>query len=145
MTMDRKDFLKGASAATVLAMFGLSLESCSGDDSPTPNNNTGGGGSLRVTFELTSAPYDELANNGGWLLHPSEDILMVNVGGTISAFSSRCTHTGCTRDWTFPNNNFRCNCHGSIFDTFGSVVSGPASSSLLGMNVTREGNTVTIG
>ncbi len=142
--MDRKEFLKNASAATALAFFGLSLESCSndGDDTtPQPNN---GGGVDGITFDLNQPPFNNLNSDGGWLLHPEENILLVNVGGTISAFSSRCTHTGCTRDWTFPNNEFQCNCHGSRFDTSGNVTVGPAESPLSRRTVVRDGDTVTI-
>jgi thiosulfate dehydrogenase [quinone] large subunit len=142
--MDRKDFLKNASAATALAFFGLSLESCSSDSEDTdPNPNPGGGGN-EVSFNLTDSPFNALASDGGWLLHPDENILLVNVGGTISAFSSRCTHTGCTRDWSFPSSQFQCNCHGSRFDTSGNVTVGPASSPLLRKTVTRDGDKVTV-
>ena len=142
--MDRKEFLKNASAATALAFFGLSLESCSDNSEDTdPMTNTGGG-VTGITFDLTQAPFSDLANSGGWLLHPDQNILLVNVGGTISAFSSACTHSGCTRDWTFPNSEFQCNCHGSRFNTSGAVTNGPASTPLSRRTVVRDGNKVTI-
>ena len=140
--MDRKEFLKNASAATALAFFGLSLESCSNDsEDMTPST---GGGVDGVTFNLNQSPYNALANDGGWLLHPTENILLVNVGGNISAFSSRCTHTGCTRDWTFPNNEFQCNCHGSRFSTSGAVTNGPAASALARRSVIQDGDEITV-
>ncbi|MEM8969241.1 MAG: Rieske (2Fe-2S) protein [Bacteroidota bacterium] len=80
----------------------------------------------------------------GWVLHPSQDYLLVNVSGSIKAFSSRCTHQGCTRNWTF-SANATCGCHGSVFDVNGDVVTGPAQSSLTSVRVTREGGTLTIG
>ena len=139
--MDRKDFLRNASAATALAFFGLTIESCSSDSEdntpqPTPGND--------ISFDLNEAPFNRLASDGGWLLHPNENILLVNIAGNISAFSSRCTHTGCTRDWSFPDNEFRCNCHGSRFDTSGNVTVGPADSPLARRTVVRNGDTVTI-
>lgn len=144
--MNRKDFLKNASAATVLTYFGLSLESCSSESESEDTMPTGGGTpSTGITFDLNNAPFDDLQQSGGWLLHPEEDILLVNVSGQISAFGSRCTHTGCTRNWAFPNNVFQCTCHGSEFDTSGQVVTGPANSPLTRLNVTQNGDMVTIG
>ena len=146
--MNRKDFLKNASAATVLAYFGLSLESCSSDSEDTtpmtgnPNNDQT---NEAITFELTESPFSDLQQDGGWLLHPNENILLVNVGGSISAFTSVCTHSGCTRNWTFPSDLFECTCHGSRFDTNGQVVRGPAGSPLARINVSQDGNTVTLG
>ncbi|GHE71261.1 MULTISPECIES: Rieske 2Fe-2S domain-containing protein [Roseivirga] len=143
--MDRKEFLKNASAATALAFFGLSLESCSSDQEDTTPGTGNPPASSAVTFNITENPFNALQSEGGWLLHPSENILLVNVGGQLSAFGSRCTHTGCTRDWTFPNNVFQCNCHGSQFDTNGQVVNGPASSPLTKLSVSVNGDIVTVG
>ena len=143
--MDRKEFLKNASAATALAFFGLSIESCSSDsEDTTPTGGNPPSGSS-ITFNLNDSPFNALQQAGGWLLHPSENVLLVNVSGQISAFGSRCTHTGCTRDWTFPNNLFQCNCHGSQFNTNGEVVSGPASSALTRLTVSVNGDVVSIG
>lgn len=146
--MNRKEFLKNASAATVLAYFGLTVESCSSESEDTtpitgnPNNNPNAD---PVTFNITENPFNNLQQDGGWLLHPNENILLVNVGGTISAFTSVCTHSGCTRSWTFPNNQFECTCHGSLFDTNGDVVRGPAGSPLARIDVSRDGDMVILG
>ena len=136
--MNKREFLKQASAATALAYFGLSLESCSEEELPDP---TGGD---EILIDLTASPFTTLQNDQGWLLHPDFDILLVNVGGTINAFSSRCTHSGCTRQWSF-SEEFTCTCHGSKFDTSGNVVSGPAQGSLTRVSVTREGDMITLG
>ncbi|MEP5791753.1 MAG: Rieske (2Fe-2S) protein [Cyclobacteriaceae bacterium] len=136
--MNKREFLKQASAATALAYFGLSLESCSEEELPDP---TGGD---EILIDLTALPFTTLQNDQGWLLHPDFDILLVNVGGTINAFSSRCTHSGCTRQWSF-SEEFTCTCHGSKFDTSGNVVSGPAQGSLTRVSVTREGDMITLG
>ncbi len=148
--MNRKDFIKTASLASILAMTGLTLQSCSSDSEDTdpnpndPNDPNGGGQANTVQFSIANSPFTALQNDQGWLLHPQEDILLINVGGTISAFTSVCTHSGCARDWTFPNQLFTCNCHGSQFDSNGAVVTGPASSPLARLNLTRNGNDITI-
>ncbi len=142
--MDRKEFLKNASAATVLAMFGISLESCSSsDDSPIPPNNQNPSADP-IIIDLDDAAFRSLQTDREWLLHPGEDILLVNVGGIISAFSSVCTHTGCTRNWDFFDEFCECTCHGSQFSTAGSVLQGPANAPLTRKTVSRSGNIITI-
>lgn len=137
--MDKRKFIKSASAATVLAAFGLSLDSCSSDDEPTPS-----GGSSKFEFDLSSGSYSALKTEGQWLLVSSETLLLVNVGGSISAFSSVCTHSGCSDNWSL-GSNATCTCHNSVFDNTGSPLSGPASRSLTRKSVTVEGDIVTIG
>ena len=136
--MKKRTFLKSASSLTVLSILGISLESCSEEEpAPDDNNNT-------FTIDLNESEFAALQNDGGWVLHPNQDYLFVNVGGSIQAFSSRCTHQGCTRNWTF-NTNATCSCHASVFDVNGDVISGPAQSSLTSVSVIREGDTLTIG
>ena len=137
--MDKRKFLKTASAATVLAAFGLTLESCSSDDEPAP-----GSPENIVEVDLNVEPFTALKAEGGWVLHPNFDILMVNTGVSISAFSSVCTHSGCARNWNF-NGEFICTCHNSKFATDGTVTSGPASSSLRRISVQREGDILLLG
>ena len=136
--MDKREFLKKVSLATALAYFGLTLESCLEEDVPDP---TGG---QEIVLDLTEAPFSILQNDQGWLLHPDYDILIVNVSGAISAFSSRCTHSGCTRNWSY-SEEFTCTCHGSKFNTSGDVTKGPASSPLAKVAVSKNGNLVTLG
>ena len=41
-----------------------------------------------------------------------------------------CRHLGCTPNWFSDQKLFRCPCHGSIYDTAGNVVGGPAPRTL---------------
>ena len=41
-----------------------------------------------------------------------------------------CRHLGCTPNWFGDQQRFRCPCHGSIYDTMGNVVGGPAPRTL---------------
>ncbi|MEP1152571.1 MAG: Rieske (2Fe-2S) protein [Balneola sp.] len=161
-TLTRKDFLKRAGSTALFAALGINfVTGCS--SSPTDNNSSGneggggntGGGSSAITvsgqttsIDLTHSDVSSLQNSGGWLLitKSSANILVVNIdGSTYRAFSSVCTHTGCTDSWTFSSSEFICNCHGSRFDTQGQVVRGPATSDLpeYGTSVNNDVLTIT--
>ena len=38
----------------------------------------------------------------------------------------RCTHLGCTVPWVDEEDQYHCPCHGSLFNTVGEVLGGPA-------------------
>lgn len=135
--MKKREFLKSASAVTVLSAFGLSLESCSDDNEPTPTGD-------EFEFDTSVSPYSNLKIEGQWLLVREQTILLVNVAGSISAFSSVCTHANCSTNWSL-GINAKCTCHNSIFDTSGLPISGPANRPLTRVSVTQEGDMVTIG
>lgn len=52
------------------------------------------------------------------------------------AFSSKCTHLGCTVQRT--SEGFTCPCHGAQYDSIGEVVSGPARRALPWFTVWQE-------
>ncbi|WP_397546748.1 ubiquinol-cytochrome c reductase iron-sulfur subunit [Rhodothermus marinus] len=146
----RREFLRwagGLSLGTVV----VSLVGCDTggmeedtDQGNPPGNETGITieGNV-VTLDLTGSVARRVAEPGGFLHIDAADMLVVNVNGTIRAFSAICTHQGCEiRD--FQNNRFTCWCHGSQFDTSGQVVRGPASSPLPEYTVERNGNIVRI-
>lgn len=49
---------------------------------------------------------------------------------TLVAVDARCTHAGCTVDWSGDRGLFICPCHGSQFGADGSAQSGPARDPL---------------
>lgn len=138
-TIDRKEFLQKAGAAALLTSMGISLLSCGDDDMPTPDIGDDG-----ISFDISSGVFASLQTEDAWLLHPDENILIVNVGGSIRAFTSICTHSACTRNWVFDATLARCTCHGSEFDTNGQVITGPANRPLTEFSVSQSGNMITI-
>ena len=44
----------------------------------------------------------------------------------VTVFSPMCTHLGCGYHWDSTAQQFKCPCHGSVFDLSGRVVAGPA-------------------
>jgi len=46
--------------------------------------------------------------------------------GVVTVFSPICTHLGCGYHWDGAGQQFKCPCHGSVFDMSGRVVAGPA-------------------
>lgn len=148
--MERKQFVQNLGAVALLASLGISLESCSDDESPSPNGQNSGSnsgansGSSAISVDISSGVFAPLQNEDSWVLHPSQNILLVNVEGVISAFSSVCPHSACARDWEKSGENLRCTCHGSEFGFDGSLVKGPAGRGLTRLSVNTDGNTVTI-
>jgi menaquinol-cytochrome c reductase iron-sulfur subunit len=46
--------------------------------------------------------------------------------GDVTVFSPICTHLGCGFRWDGGDKKFKCPCHGSVYDTDGKVIGGPA-------------------
>ena len=145
--VSRRGFLSASAIAAVTAAF---VAACgggadtvaaptAGPPPPTtpPAPPTGSvsytGGIL--TVNLDAAP--TLAAANGFLVasvaDPSRgraEVIVINLGAEgFRAFTSVCTHQGCTVS-DFTNGRIRCPCHGSEFDKSGSAVVGPASSPL---------------
>lgn len=50
--------------------------------------------------------------------------------GNVHRCSATCTHLGCVVQWNESEKTWDCPCHGSRFDRFGKVISGPAKEDL---------------
>jgi glycine/D-amino acid oxidase-like deaminating enzyme/nitrite reductase/ring-hydroxylating ferredoxin subunit len=50
--------------------------------------------------------------------------------GQVHACSANCTHLGCVVHWNPGESSWDCPCHGSRFDPYGRVITGPATTPL---------------
>jgi cytochrome b6-f complex iron-sulfur subunit len=53
----------------------------------------------------------------------------------LYVISAVCTHLGCTPDWLSGENQFKCPCHGSVYDAEGNNFAGPAPKPMLRCHV----------
>lgn len=145
----RRNFIKEAVTGLGTIAIGTFtvqfLTSCSTSNTTGPSNND----EIELKVDLSLTENSALTTVGGTLALTSNDIdnsglLLIRQSETaIRVFSRECTHNNCTID-AFSNGKSVCQCHGSEFDTNGSVLKGPATSSLKEYNASLENNIVTI-
>jgi glycine/D-amino acid oxidase-like deaminating enzyme/nitrite reductase/ring-hydroxylating ferredoxin subunit len=58
--------------------------------------------------------------------------------GTLHARSAVCPHMGCVVAWNSAERTWDCPCHGSRFDRYGAVITGPANVDLEPLEVPEE-------
>jgi Rieske Fe-S protein len=77
----------------------------------------------------------------GWMTTESRKTAFVVKEGNdaYTVFASRCTHLGCGLDWDATTNQFKCPCHGGVFDAHGNVVEGPPPRPLVKLGCKIEG------
>jgi Rieske Fe-S protein len=120
--------------------------SAAGDPaSSSPAAATGGssaaaaGGSGTPLYSTSQIPLK------GGMINASADggiVVTQPSSGEYKAFTSTCTHMGCTVG-TVSNNVIQCPCHGSQFSAVdGSVVNGPATKPLAAKNITVSGGNI---
>ncbi len=153
--ISRRTVLRGAGAAGSVAAAAATLAACgsSGSGAGTPaassapstaGTATGASTSAGATTAAAGAsvPKAEVPVGGGKVVGGA--VVTQPTAGTFKAFSSVCTHQGCTvRDVT--SNQIHCPCHGSSFDAnTGAVLSGPARAPLAAKTVTESGSNLLV-
>lgn len=68
-----------------------------------------------------------VSRTDGWYRERARQTVFVVWDGSTSvrALSATCTHLGCQVQWEADASQFRCPCHGGVFDAKGNVVGGP--------------------
>jgi len=129
--ISRRDFLKLARdgflyLSGALTLGGL-LRFLDYDPNPAP----------KTEFDL--GPASNFPLNSRTLLSNPQAVLL-HTENRFSALSLVCTHLGCAVEQK--TDGFTCPCHGSRFDSNGTVTNGPAEKPLqsLRVEVTDEGN-----
>jgi Rieske Fe-S protein len=72
----------------------------------------------------------------GWYQSRREVVVYIDrEGDGYRALSATCTHLGCRVRWEESSRQFKCPCHGGVYDRSGGVVSGPPPVPLQRVNV----------
>jgi len=142
--MERKAFFSLVGFSAGMLFLAPVATSCSKDPATTPggennNNNTG----VNFTLDLTSATYSALNSNGGSVIKDNI-IIARTASGSFVALSSICTHQGSTIGFEGSANRFHCPNHGSNFATDGTVINGPALTSLKKYNTQLTGTSLRV-
>lgn len=145
--VNRRRVLGGATAAVI----GLpALAACASDDPESAFDPTSSSDPTGPGEPSAAAPAGALAATsdvpvGGCAVFSEQKVVLTQPAeGDFKAFSSVCTHQGCTvsasSDGVIP-----CGCHGSKFSLEdGSVISGPATAPLAEVGITVEGDSISL-
>ena len=137
----------GLGAAGALAACGGS----SGADTATAESTSASAAASSSSAESTSAgggglvAVADVPVGGGVIIAKPAVVVTQPEAGTFKAFSSTCTHNGCTVA-TVDKGLISCPCHGSMYSIVdGSVKGGPAPAPLPPVTVKVEGDQVVEG
>jgi Rieske Fe-S protein len=148
LSVSRRAVLRGASVLVVGGVAGWLLARNS-----AAANRSGGVGGANGGYQYPPAATGsgpgrrlvalaDVPAGGGVVIGSARVVVTRDSGGTVHAFSSLCTHQGCTVT-SVKDGTIRCPCHGSRFDAAtGAVVAGPAPAPLPPIAVDVTGGVV---
>ena len=143
----RRSLLTGGivAAAGVIAGYAYARNTAAAKPRPVgaaanAYGTTSGGSTGKTLIAVAAVPTD-----GGKVLDSAGVVVTKDSSGAIHAFSSTCTHQGCTVN-EVSGGTINCPCHGSRFDVrTGAVVAGPAPRPLPAVAVVVRGGEVVTG
>ena len=88
--------------------------------SPNPNASCAFGG------EVDAGPVTDFLEEGSVKYFLDGRFYVTQYQGGLRALYQKCPHLGCKVPWEQASNEFRCPCHGSVYNLIGEYQSGPA-------------------
>ena len=150
--MERKEFLNLVGISVGAIVLQNCMSGCTKAADPTPavkppvtpppaggggtstvsgltGNNSLAKGTIDFTVDITVKDFEALKTNGQAIV--SGDVIIARTkAGDFLVVEKACTHQGTPVDFVSDNSTFKCNNHGSIFDSSGTVTTGPATKAL---------------
>ena len=141
--MERRKFFRNFALGSSLLLTTPVLFNACSDDTTKDGNNNNNNNTEGITVDLTDSAFATLKTVDGFAY--KGDIIIIRSTDTIYiALSKVCTHQACVVAFNSTNNDILCPCHGSKFSISGTVINGPATSSLKKYDVKLNGNILTI-
>jgi Rieske Fe-S protein len=143
--LPRRAVMVGACGVCAAALSACSSYGSGGAAAPAPAPApTGAPGAAAPGGGAALTSTTDIPVGGGAIFADRQVVVTQPTAGQFKAFSSTCTHEGCTVSQV-SDGTINCPCHGSRFSvTDGSVVRGPAESPLPAKNIQVEGNSIVL-
>jgi Rieske Fe-S protein len=145
--INRRRALSGTAAVAVGVPL---LAACGGGSDTTATDPSSPGDGSASPSEDGAAAGGALASaadvpvGGCFVVAASKIVVTQPTEGDFKAFTAVCTHQGCLVE-TSSEGDIPCPCHGSTFSLDdGSPLSGPASSALAAVDITVDGDSITL-
>jgi len=151
LSMSRRQLLNFLTGAVVATTAGATLYPVGKYFLPPAETTEGGGilakdilGNLIPASQILAEPPGTRALVAGLAGDPT--YLTIQEDGSLSPIGilDNCTHLGCTFPWNGVDQQFQCPCHGSRYDSDGSVLRGPAPLPLKLVHVEVKENQILI-
>jgi cytochrome b6-f complex iron-sulfur subunit len=144
----RREFCVRTCQAVSLLTLGATFHACAGPNSPSsvPSLPSVSGTLVNRSLSITIDAASPLAAVGGAAIVQASTgtyLIARTAQSAFTALTALCTHADCAVSG-FANSVYVCPCHGSEFNTSGSVVQGPAPAPLRQFPTTFANNVVTI-
>jgi Rieske Fe-S protein len=144
--LSRRQMMRTAAVTGTVVAAGAALAACGSSDSSgsgSSGSSAGGSGSSDSSGGVLAKTSD-IPVGEGKIFADKHVVVTQPVAGTYKAFSSTCTHLGCTVD-KVSNGLIQCPCHGSKYSVAdGSVKAGPAPKPLPAENITVQGENIVL-